>query len=71
MQSLWKPEAIGLVDSDCVYTHDDCSAVSQLEKAVQYDGECYHVALQFRGNSSELCSNYYEEKMRLGSTIKS
>ena len=71
MQNFWKQEAIGLIDSDCVYTHDDRSAVSQFEKSVQYDGERYHVALPFRGDSPELCSNYYEAKMHLCSTEKS
>ena len=71
LQNFWKLEAIALIDSDCVYTRDNCSAVSQFEKSAQYDGERYHVALPFRDDSPELCSNYYEAKMSLCSTGKS
>ena len=71
LQNFWQQEAIGLIDSDCVYTQDERSAVTQFEKFVSFDGTRYCVALPFCDNAPELCSNYNEAKMRLYSTEKS
>ena len=71
LRKFWEQEAIGLVDSDVVFTQDERSAVSQFDNSVQFDGERYHVALSFRDKAPELSSNYYEAKMRLCATEKS
>ena len=70
LQNFWKQEAIGLIDSDCVYTRDERDAIEQFKKSVQFDGTRYSVALPFHDNAPELYSNYNEARMRLCSTEK-
>jgi len=71
LQRFWNQLAIGLLDSDCVYTQNERSAITQFDKSVNFDGTRYCVSLPFCDNAPELCSNYQEAKTHLYSTEKS